>query len=245
MSEPEPYLPMPDDWQRALAVVAHPDDLEYGPACAIAQWTSEGREVAYVMVTRGEAGMDTVEPRTAARLREREEIEAAALVGVGDVTFLDHQDGVVEYGLPLRRDIAAAIRRHRPEIVITLNFHERWRGGDWNSPDHRHVGRALLDAAGDAGNRWIFPELLAEGLAPWKGVRYAAVGGSPAARHAVDVSDSWEKGVAALSAHRSYLDYLGPDHPMADARAFLERKVHTFGARFGGVPAIAFELIGV
>ncbi|MEU7411084.1 PIG-L deacetylase family protein [Streptomyces sp. NPDC042638] len=236
---------MPDDWQRALAVVAHPDDLEYGPACAIAGWTAQGREVAYVMVTRGEAGMDTVDPAEAARHREREEIEAAALVGVQDVTFLDHRDGAVEYGLPLRRDIAAAIRRHRPEIVITLNFHERWRGGDWNSPDHRVVGRALLDAAGDAGNRWIFPELLAEGLEPWKGVRYAAVGGSPGARHAVDVTDCWEKGVAALAAHRTYLDYLGPDHPMADARAFLERKVERFGRRFGGRPAIAFELIGI
>jgi LmbE family N-acetylglucosaminyl deacetylase len=241
----DPYLPMPDDWQRALAVVAHPDDLEYGPACAVAAWSAAGREVAYVMVSRGEAGMDTMDPATAAVIREREEIEAAAIVGVQQVEFLDYSDGVIEYGLPLRRDIAAAIRRHRPEIVITLNFHERWRGGDWNSADHRNVGRALLDAAGDAGNRWIFPELCADGLEPWKGVRYAAVGGSPFAGHAVDVSDTLDKGIAALEAHRSYLDYLGPDHPMADARAFLEKKAVTFGERFGGTPAIAFELIGL
>lgn len=240
-----PYAPMPDDWQRALAVVAHPDDLEYGPACAVAAWTAAGREVTYVMVTRGEAGMDTMEPKEAAAIREREEIRAAAIVGVKQVEFLDHVDGRIEYGLPLRRDIAAAIRRHRPEIVITLNFHERWRGGDWNSPDHRIVGRALLDAAGDAGNRWIFPELLDDGLEPWKGVRYAAVGGSPFAGHAVDVSGYIEPGVSALEAHRSYLDYLGPDHPMADARAFLDRKTTKFGERFGGRPAIAFELIGV
>lgn len=241
----DPYLPMPDDWQRALAVVAHPDDLEYGPACAVAAWTAAGREVVYLMVTRGEAGMDTVDPREVALTRELEEIKAAAIVGVTQVEFLDHRDGVVEYGLPLRRDIAAAIRRHRPEILVTLNFHERWRGGDWNSPDHRNVGRALLDAAGDAGNRWIFPELLEQGLEPWKGVRYAAVGGSPFAAHAVDVSDTLDKGVAALEAHRSYLDYLGPDHPMANARGFLEKKVRTFGERFAGTPAIAFELIGL
>ncbi|OEJ24563.1 GlcNAc-PI de-N-acetylase [Streptomyces agglomeratus] len=241
----DPYAPMPDDWERALAVVAHPDDLEYGPACAVAAWTAAGREVTYLMVTRGQAGMDTMEPAEAAQVREREEWEAAAVVGVKKVEFLDHPDGVVEYGLPLRRDITAAIRRHRPEILITLNFHERWRGGDWNSPDHRHVGRALLDAAGDAGNRWIFPELAAEGLQPWKGVRYVAVGGSPFAAHAVDVTGTLDQGVAALEAHRSYLDYLGPDHPMADARGFLERKVRTFGERFGGKPAIAFELIGV
>ncbi|MBM9618446.1 PIG-L deacetylase family protein [Streptomyces zhihengii] len=244
----EPYAPVPDDWQRALAVVAHPDDLEYGPALAVAAWTAAGREVSYLMVTRGQAGMDTVTPEEAGRIREEEEIRAAALVGVKEIEFLDHPDGTIEYGLPLRRDIAAAIRRHRPDILVTLNFHERWRGGDWNSPDHRHVGRALLDAASDAGNRWIFPELAAEGLEPWKGVRYVAVGGSPFAGHAVDVTGCMDQGVAALEAHRSYLDYLddlGPGHPMADARGFLEKKVRTFGERFGGVPAIAFELIGV
>ncbi len=241
-----PYLPMPQDWRRALAVVAHPDDLEYGPACAVAAWTASGREVSYLMASRGEAGMDTMDPAAAAAVREREERVAAAAVGVTRVEFLDHRDGVIEYGLELRREIAAAIRRHRPEILVTLNFHERWRGGDWNSPDHRNVGRALLDAASDAGNRWIFPELLEQGLEPWKGARYAAVGGSPLARHAVDVTDTLDQGVAALEAHRSYLDYLGPgDHPMGNARGFLEKKVRTFGERFGGVPAIAFELIGL
>lgn len=242
---PAAFAPMPDDWQRALAVVAHPDDLEYGPACAVAAWTAAGREVAYLMVTRGQAGMDTVDPRAAGDTREREEIKAAGLVGVDRVEFLDHPDGMVEYGLPLRRDIAAAIRRFRPEILVTLNFHERWRGGDWNSADHRAVGRALLDAASDAGNRWIHPELAESGLAPWKGVRYVAVGGSPFSGHAVDVSAVWHRGVAALRAHTSYLAYLGEGHPMADAEAFLRAKVERFGQRFGGRPAIAFELIGV
>nr|WP_229898560.1 PIG-L deacetylase family protein [Streptomyces finlayi] len=237
---------MPDDWQRALAVVAHPDDLEYGPACAIAAWTAAGRDVTYLMVTRGEAGMDSMDPQEAARVREQEEHQAAALVGVKEVEFLDgHRDGAIEYGLPLRRDITAAIRRHRPDILVTLNFHERWRSGDWNSPDHRNTGLALMDAAGDAGNRWTFPELAQQGLDPWKGVRYVAVGGSPLADHAVDVSDVLDQGIAALEAHRTYLNHLGPDHPMADARTFLERKARMFGERFAGTPAIAFELIGV
>jgi len=236
---------MPDDWQGALAVVAHPDDMEFGAACAVAAWTAAGHTVDYVIVTRGEAGMDTVDPREAADTREREQMAAAAIVGARQVDYLDYRDGVIEYGLPLRRDIAAAIRRHRPDILVTLNFHERWRGGDWNSADHRHVGRALLDAAGDAGNRWVFPELLDRGLEPWKGVRYVAVAGSPFAGHAVDVSATLDKGVTALEAHRSYLEYLGPDHPMADARAQLETKMRMFGERFGGTPAMAFELIGV
>lgn len=241
----EPYAPMPDDWGRALAVVAHPDDLEYGPALAVAAWTAAGKEVVYVIASRGEAGIDTMTPEEAGRVRAREQIEAAAVVGVGKVDFLGHRDGVIEYGLPLRRDIAAAIRTYQPDILVTLNHHERWRSGDWNSADHRNVGTAALDAAADAGNRWIFPELLERGLRPWSGVRYAAVGGSPYARHAVDVTGTIDQGVAALEAHRSYLPALGEDHPMADARGFLLAKVERFGRRFGGTPAIAFEMIGV
>lgn len=119
---------MPTDWQRALAVVAHPDDLEYGCAAAIADWTDGGREVVYVLATRGEAGIDTTAPDACAPLREAEQRASAAVVGVSTVEFLDHRDGVVEYGLALRRDISAAIRRHRPELVITLNHRETWGG---------------------------------------------------------------------------------------------------------------------
>ncbi|MBE1602056.1 LmbE family N-acetylglucosaminyl deacetylase [Streptomyces stelliscabiei] len=184
--QPEQLTPMPDDWRRALAVVAHPDDLEYGCSAAIAAWTDEGREVAYVLATRGEAGIDTLEPARCGPLREREQRASAAVVGVTEVEFLDHEDGVVQYGPALRRDIAAAIRRHRPELVITLNHRDTWGGVAWNTPDHVAVGRATLDAAGDAGNRWIFPELVAQGLQPWDGVRWVAVAGSATPTHAVD-----------------------------------------------------------
>ncbi|SFY20865.1 N-acetylglucosaminyl deacetylase, LmbE family [Streptomyces atratus] len=182
---------MPTDWRRALAVVAHPDDLEYGCAAAIAGWTDGGREVSYLLATRGEAGIDTLEPEKAAPLRECEQRASAAVVGVSTVEFLDHRDGVIEYGLPLRRDVAAAIRRHRPELLVTLNHRDTWGGVAWNTPDHRAVGRATLDAAGDAGNRWIFPELAEAGLQPWNGVRWVAVAGSSAPTHAVDATAGW------------------------------------------------------
>ncbi|MFE6993028.1 PIG-L deacetylase family protein, partial [Streptomyces pharetrae] len=164
MTERTELRPMPEDWHRALAVVAHPDDLEYGCSAAIAQWTEAGREVAYVLATRGEAGIDTLNPADAAPLREREQRASAAVVGVSAVEFLDHRDGVVEYGTALRRDIAAAIRRHRPELLITLNHRDTWGGVAWNTPDHVAVGRATLDAAADAGNRWILPKLVEQGL---------------------------------------------------------------------------------
>src|ERR671919_72012 len=104
MTEPtnDQLKPMPDDWQRALAVVAHPDDLEYGCAAAIAGWTDQGREVAYLLATRGEAGIDGIAPAECAPLREREQRASAAVVGVSVVEFLDHRDGVIEYGTDLR-----------------------------------------------------------------------------------------------------------------------------------------------
>lgn len=242
---PPDLVPFPDGWRRALAVVAHPDDLEYGPACAVAAWTAAGREVGYCLVSSGEAGMAGVDPHDALPRRRAEQRAAAAEVGVTHVRFLDHPDGRIAEGLPLRRDLAREIRRFRPDVLVTLNFHERWRSGDWNSADHRTVGRALLDAAADAGNEWIFPELAEEGFAPWSGVRFVAAGGSPLAGHAVAVGATLEAGIRSLAAHGSYLASLGPGHPMADPRAVLEAKAARFGARFGGVPAMSFEIIGV
>ncbi|AVV44270.1 PIG-L domain-containing protein [Streptomyces sp. P3] len=246
MTEPAiPQLqPMPEDWRRALAVVAHPDDLEYGCSAAIAAWTDAGREVAYVLATRGEAGIDTLAPAECGPLREREQRASAAVVGVSTVEFLDHRDGVVEYGPALRRDIAAAIRRHRPELVITLNHRDTWGGVAWNTPDHVAVGRATLDAAGDAGNRWIFPELVERGLQPWNGVRWVAVAGSATPTHAVDASAGLERAVGSLLEHRAYIEALTDEEPERYARGFLTGVANSVGERFGGRPAVAFELFG-
>ncbi|MFF3686973.1 PIG-L deacetylase family protein [Streptomyces sp. NPDC002187] len=236
---------MPADWQRALAVVAHPDDLEYGCSAAVAQWTDGGREVVYLLVTRGEAGIDTMDPAACARLREREQLASAAVVGVSAVEFLDHEDGVIEYGIRLRRDIAAAVRRHRPELVITLNHRDTWGGTAWNTPDHRAVGRAALDAASDAGNRWIFPELISEqGLEPWNGVRWVAVAGSSTPTHAVDAGPGLDRAVRSLLEHRTYLEVLTDQDPEKYCRAFLDGATQAAAARFGGRPAVTFELFG-
>ncbi|MFG3230813.1 PIG-L deacetylase family protein [Streptomyces antibioticus] len=244
MTEPtNPQLsPMPEDWRRALAVVAHPDDLEYGCSAAVAVWTDAGREVAYVLATRGEAGIDTVPPSACGALREREQRASAAVVGVSTVEFLDHADGVVVYGPDLRRDITAAIRRHRPELVITLNHRDTWGGVAWNTPDHVAVGRATLDAAGDAGNRWIFPELADQGLAPWNGVRWVAVAGSTTPTHAVDATAGLDRAIASLLEHRTYIEALTNEDPETYARNFLTGVASSVGERYGGRPAVAFEV---
>ncbi len=234
---------MPAAWHRGLVIVAHPDDIEYGAAAAIAAWTAAGRAVTYVLVTRGEAGIDSLEPAEAGPVREVEQRAAAAAVGVESVAFLDHSDGVIAGGPGLRRDLSAAIRRHRPELVVTLNHHDTWGPGSWNSSDHRVVGRAVLDAVADAGNRWIFRELADQGLEPWDGVRWVAVAGSPHPTHAVDVSGALEPAVASLAAHRRYLEAL-EDRPFEEqAREWVTAVTASASARFGGVPAVSFELI--
>jgi LmbE family N-acetylglucosaminyl deacetylase len=200
--------PMPEDWDRAVAVVAHPDDLEYGLASAVARWIRQGRQVCYVLATAGEAGIESMAPDLVGPLRQDEERRSAAVVGVTDVDFLGHRDGLVEYGVPLRRDIAAAIRKHRPDIVLTGSFDLTWgEDGPVNHADHRAVGLATLDACRDAANSWLFPEA----GAAWNGVKAAYVGGSGNPTHFVDVTDTIDAGVASLREHKAYLDGLGTD----------------------------------
>ncbi len=244
MPDTSPLAAMPEDWNRALAIVAHPDDLEYGAAAAIAEWTAAGRDIRYLLVTRGEAGIDGIEPAECARIRTEEQRASAAVVGVTRVEFLDHPDGTIAGGLPLRRDLATAIRRHRPELLLTLNHHDTWGGTRWNTPDHRVVGRAVLDAAGDAGNRWIFPDPAAgSGPEPWSGVRWTAVAGSPFPTHAVAVAGGVERAVESLTKHRAYITGLGVDKdPDGYAREFVTGMLTAAGERFGGRPAVTFQL---
>ena len=151
------------------------------------------------MVTSGEAGIDGMHPDECRRVREAEEVESAQIVGVETVEFLGLPDGIVEYGVPLRRTLAEVIRRHRPEIVLTGNFRDTFGPGALNQADHIAVGRAVLDAARDAGNRWIFPDQLGApdaegGLEPWGGVRAVWAFGSPEARHGVDTTETFDAG---------------------------------------------------
>ncbi len=236
-----PTLTFPEDWQNALAIVAHPDDLEYGAASAIAKWTAQGKQVTYLMVSRGEAGIDGMHPSEVGPLRSQEEINAARAVGVDTVEFLEHSDGVIEYGLPLRRDLSRVIRRHRPDIMLTLSHYLQFPSGHLNMADHRNVGIAVFDAARDAANRWIFTELLDEGLEPWNGVRFVAVFGPAAATHGADVTGYWEQGLDSLREHKTYLENLGPS--AANTFDFLTNHAVEAGHAFGCEHAVFAELV--
>lgn len=207
---PVPALPE-DAFDRALCVVAHPDDIEYGTSAAVAAWTARGIEVSYLLLTRGEAGMDASPPEETAALRTSEQIAGSEAVGVTDVSFLDHPDGVLEYGLDLRRDIARHIRMVRPEAVVVGSWEIEFVAG-LNQADHRVAGLAALDAVRDAGNRWVFPELVEAGIEPWS-TRWLIVTGDPRPTHGVDVTgDPLERGIASLEAHAAYLAGI-PGHP--------------------------------
>ena len=240
MADHKKLQPLDEDWESALAVVAHPDDLEYGAASAVARWTAQGKHVSYLMVTRGEAGIDSMPPEQTGLLREAEERTSAALVGVKTVEFLNHTDGIIEYGLPLRYDIARAIRRHHPNVLITLNFQLTWGGPMLNMADHRWVGLAVLDGARDAANRWIFQDLLQEGLQPWGGVKMVLISGSPQPTHAVDVTDYLDKGIASLKAQRAYIENLSGNF---EPEAFLRENAASTGKQFGCQYAVAFEVM--
>jgi LmbE family N-acetylglucosaminyl deacetylase len=233
--------PVDEAWSSALAIVAHPDDLEYGAAAAIARWSAQGKRIAYCLATRGEAGIDGMAPEDAGPLREREQRASAEIVGVKDVEFLGHPDGVLEYGLPLRRDVARAVRRHRPEVVITGNYHDSWGPGSLNQADHIALGRAVLDGARDAANRWVFRDLLEDGHEPWR-VSRILVAGSSQATHGVDVSDHFELGISSLEAHAAYLAGLG-GVGMAEPREFLEAMARPVGSQLGTRFGVSFEVI--
>jgi len=240
-SKPDPLEPLSENWDRALAVVAHPDDLEFGAAAAIARWTGQGKRVVYCLVTSGEAGIDAMPPEETRGVREAEQRASAALVGVDVVDFLGFPDGILEYGPTLRRAIAREIRRHRPDVVVTNNFRDTWDGDRaLNQADHIVTGRATLDAARDAANRWVFRELGDEGLEPWPGVRQVWAAASPMARHGVDVTDTFDRGVESLRAHAAYLRGLGSGD--FDPAEFLEALSRAVGSRLGVRYGVTFEV---
>jgi LmbE family N-acetylglucosaminyl deacetylase len=228
---------MPEGWGRALAVVAHPDDMEYGAASAVARWTAQGKDIRYLIVTRGEAGFADRPPEEVAPMRAAEQQASCAAVGVSRLEFLDEPDGLVVADLALRRRLAAAIRQHRPEVLLSINYRDSFGGLGWNHADHRAVGVALLDAARDASNPWIFPEL----GPPSDPVEFVAFAGSPEPTHAVDVTGHLDAGISSLRAHASYLAALGDDDG-EDTVGFLRRGAVAAGRAFGVEHAVNFEL---
>lgn len=229
---------MLEDWNSAVAVIAHPDDMEYGAAGAVARWTRQGKHIVYVLATDGEAGISSMDPAEVGPLRRAEQIAACEVVGVKDVEFLGLPDGLLVEGLELRSTFCESIRRYQPDVVLSINFRDSWGGPSWNHVDHRAVGRSLLDAVRDAANPWVFPDA----GAAWDGVRFVAFSGSPQPTHGVDVTETFEAAVDSLACHEVYLSNLAGE--MASPADFLRGPAASGGAALGVELAATFEVIG-
>ena len=213
-----------DGVRRVLVVTAHPDDVDFGSAGAVAAFTNDGLEVTYCIVTNGDAGGSdrSMSRADMAVLRQDEQRAAAAVVGVSDVRFLGHPDGRVEASIELRRDISRVIRQVRPERVVTQSPERNLEFIYASHPDHLATGEAAIDAVyPDARNPFAHPELLdVEGLEPWSVAELWIMGpGGEHAGVAVDTTATVDRKVAALDV---------PQEP--DARS---RRCGAAGARLG------------
>jgi len=220
------------DVARVLVITAHPDDVDFGAAGSVARWTAEGVEVAYCVVTDGDAGgFDDDVPRAEVpTIRRAEQRAAAAVVGVSDVTFLGYPDGRLVPTIDLRRDLSRVIRRVRPQRVVCQSPHRMYTRIFASHPDHLAAGESALCAVyPDARNPYAHPELLAEGFEPWS-VDQVWLMAHDTPNRWVDVTATVDAKLAALRSHVSQL----PDPAAVDERI---RGWTSATAAAGGMPA--------
>lgn len=215
-------------FSRALVVVAHPDDAEFGAAGTIARWVDMGTQVRYLVVTDGASG--SADPQMTrerlAELRQAEQRAACDVLGVVGVEFLGYEDGYLEPTIEARRAVAAAIRQHRPEVVLTLDPSMRWSPqGYINHPDHRAVGDLVLHSINPAASTRLWdPTLIDDGLEPWD-IAELWLMTFGAGEVLVDVTDTFERKLAALRAHATQLNGWDPRERMRQMSADLGARV--------------------
>jgi len=224
-----------EPYRRAMVIVAHADDAEFGCSGTVARWCCEGIEVFYVIVTDGSKGTSDrgITPEQMSNIRRQEQANAGNVLGLKDVVFLGYPDGYLQPTLELRRDIAREIRRFKPDIVITNNPTRTLNSTNYiGHPDHFAAGEAALSAVfPTARDHLTFPELLAEGLEPHK-VREVLLTGHDNPDKWIDVTETIEISLQALAAHASQIGpgvtdrvrewkrQAGKEHGMEYAEAF-------------------------
>ena len=228
---PEPF---PSDWTRCLVLVAHPDDPEYGMSAAVARWTAEGRSVVYVLASSGEAGIEGMSPAIAGPIREEEQRRSSAVVGVDEVEFLGFPDSRIVNNAALRDAIADAIRRHRPDIVVSLYSGPEFGPGMPNQSDHMEFGAAVGAAYDDL--------VAAVGVDAAEGRPQMWFESAPGPTHYVEVTGFVEPAVEALAQHSEYLSVLDPATPVREqARRQVEAVCAPIEGIAGGNPVVGFR----
>jgi LmbE family N-acetylglucosaminyl deacetylase len=206
---------IPEGWtepQTILVILAHPDDPEFFCGATIARWTSLGHTVHYCLLTRGDKGVrdQTTDPMELALTREGEQRAAADVLGVKDLVFLHYLDGYIVPSLDARKDVVRAIRRFRPDILVTCDPTQIFGENNINHPDHRNVGQIVVDAFFPAANNPLFfPDLIhEEGLMPHGPKElWLTVTGNP--NTTVDVTSTWERKIEALHHHVTQISDMG------------------------------------
>ncbi len=222
-------MPEPEDsFSRGMVVVAHADDAEWGCSGTVAKWCAQGWEVVYVLCTDGSKGSDDPEitSRELAEIRRREQLNAAKVLGLHQVVFLDHEDAMLQPTLELRRDITREIRRYRPDVLICMSPTRRLTDSIYiGHPDHLAAGEATLSAVfPSARDRLTFPELLEEGLEPHNVAEVWVMEFEEADQY-VDVTDYMETAVAALLEHKSQVGEEDTPEHLRGWRSRTGRKV--------------------
>lgn len=205
-------LALPDrDVERVLAIIAHPDDAEFWAGGTIAQWTDEGIQVAYCVLTDGSGGgFDPGVPRAEIpSIRRAEQQQAAELLGVSEVKFFGlGEQNLLDERRELHVNLVRVIRQVRPQRVVTWSPEWNWQRFRSSHPDHLATGSAALTAIyPDAGNPFALAHLRdQEGLEPWA-VREAWLINSPEREinYYVDITETFDRKVAAVRAHTSQI----------------------------------------
>jgi LmbE family N-acetylglucosaminyl deacetylase len=198
-----------DSPQKILVILAHPDDPEFFCGATLARWVLEGHEIHYLLLTCGDKGGGLeYTPAELCTTRHAEQHKAGAIIGVRSIQFLSHEDGYLVPDLALRKEVVRAIRRNRPDILVTCDPTNLFPfpGYGLNHPDHRAAGQVVLDAAFPAaGNVHYFPELLKdEGLEPHT-PREAWISLTAQPSVIFDVTGTWDIKLKALMEHRSQI----------------------------------------
>jgi LmbE family N-acetylglucosaminyl deacetylase len=220
----------------ALVIVAHPDDIEYSCAGTIARWVKNGARVGYVLCTSGDVGIadSGMTKKKAAEIREKEERQAAAVVGVTDVTFLHEPDGLLEPNLGLRKKLVREIRRFQPEVVVCGDPTVVFANENYiNHPDHRAASIAALDAVFPAaGQPNLFEELETEGLKAHK-TRKVYITGRHQNELTVNITETIDLKIQSLRAHTSQMVNHDPEeHVRTSAAAAAKGKEMVYAETF-------------
>jgi len=232
-------LEAPDEFQpeRAMVVVAHPDDAEFMVAGTVAKWAGRGAEVTYVVITNGNKGSEDPEmtPTRLAEIREAEQRAAGRILGVKNFEFLGYEDGYLVHTLDLRRDLTRMIRKYRPDVVVTFDPTARFMFDAYaNHPDHRAAGDATVDAIfPSARDRLTFPELLSDGLEPHKVKQlWMGSGAGANANVWVDITETIDLKKKALAAHPSQLSEEVAEFASEMARGTAAEQEFEYGEAF-------------